>query len=31
MLFPILDMVMDYYKNGSVFDDYGIEKYKRFL
>ncbi len=29
MLFPLLDMVMDYYKNGAGFTDYEIEEYRR--
>ncbi len=30
MLFPLLDVVMDYYNNGARFDDYHIDEYKRF-
>lgn len=30
MLFPLLDVVMDYYKNGASFEDYEIESYERF-
>ena len=30
MLFPLLDVVMDYFKNGAGFGDYKIEEYKRF-
>ena len=30
MLFPLLDMVMDYYENGAKFADYSIDEYKRF-
>ncbi|MDC7294522.1 nicotinate-nucleotide--dimethylbenzimidazole phosphoribosyltransferase [Butyrivibrio sp. DSM 10294] len=30
MLFPLLDMVMDYYLNGAKFADYSIDEYKRF-
>lgn len=30
MLFPLLDMVMDYYEHGARFADYSIEEYKRF-
>ncbi|MCR5657155.1 MAG: nicotinate-nucleotide--dimethylbenzimidazole phosphoribosyltransferase [Butyrivibrio sp.] len=29
MLFPILDMVMDFYKSGALFEDYEIDKYTR--
>ncbi len=29
MLFPLLDMVLEYYKNGAKFDDYKIEEYRR--
>jgi nicotinate-nucleotide--dimethylbenzimidazole phosphoribosyltransferase len=31
MLFPILDMAMDYYKNGARFSDYEIDEYERFV
>ena len=30
MLFPTLDVVMDYYLGGAKFDDYSIDEYKRF-
>ena len=30
MLFPVLDVVMDYYLGGAKFDDYSIDEYKRF-
>ena len=30
MLFPTLDVVMDYYLGGARFDDYSIDEYKRF-
>ncbi len=30
MLFPTLDMVMDYYEHGARFEDYNIDKYERF-
>ena len=30
MLFPLLDMVMDYYTHGASFADYEIDEYKRF-
>ena len=30
MLFPTLDMVMDYYEHGARFEDYKIDKYERF-
>ncbi|SCY02410.1 nicotinate-nucleotide--dimethylbenzimidazole phosphoribosyltransferase [Butyrivibrio sp. INlla14] len=30
MLFPILDLVLDYYLQGAKFSDYKIEEYKRF-
>ena len=29
MLFPIIDMVMDFYKSGALFEDYEIDKYMR--
>ncbi len=29
MLFPLLDMVMDYYQNGARFSDYEIDEYER--
>ncbi len=29
MLFPLLDMVMDFYVNGAKFSDYNIEEYER--
>ena len=29
MLFPIIDMVMDFYKSGALFEDYEIDKYTR--
>ena len=30
MLFPVLDMVFDFYNNAAKFSDYEIEEYKRF-
>ena len=30
MLFPIIDMVLDFYNNAAKFSDYDIEEYKRF-
>ena len=30
MLFPTLDIVMDYYEHGARFEDYNIDKYERF-
>ncbi len=30
MLFPLLDMVTDFYMNGAKFSDYEIDEYKRF-
>ena len=30
MLFPTLDMVMDFYENGARFEDYKIDKYERY-
>ena len=30
MLFPLMDMVIDYYEKGAKFSDYDIEEYKRF-
>ena len=30
MLFPVLDVVMDYYLGGARLDDYSIDEYKRF-
>ena len=30
MLFPIIDMVLDFYNNAAKFSDYKIEEYKRF-
>lgn len=30
MLFPLLDMTLDYYENGAKFADYSIDEYKRF-
>ncbi|WP_034446913.1 nicotinate-nucleotide--dimethylbenzimidazole phosphoribosyltransferase [Butyrivibrio sp. AE2032] len=30
MLFPLLDMVMDYYEGGAKFSDYEIDEYERF-
>ncbi len=30
MLFPLIDMAMDYYKNGARFSDYEIDEYERF-
>jgi nicotinate-nucleotide--dimethylbenzimidazole phosphoribosyltransferase len=30
MLFPLIDMVADYYQNGAKFSDYEIEEYERF-
>ena len=30
MLFPLLDMVADYYENGARFSDYEIDEYERF-
>lgn len=30
MLFPLLDMVTDYYRNGARFSDYEIDEYERF-
>ena len=30
MLFPLLDMVADYYETGARFSDYEIDEYERF-
>ncbi len=30
MLFPLMDVVLDYYENGAKFADYSIDEYKRF-
>ncbi len=30
MLFPLIDMAMNYYKNGARFSDYEIDEYERF-
>lgn len=30
MMFPIIDMIMNFYTNGSTFADYEIDNYKRF-
>ncbi len=30
MLFPVLDMVLDYYEHGAKFADYKLDEYKRF-
>lgn len=31
MLFPLLDMVLDFYKNASTFKEYGLDEYKRYV